>query len=244
MLNQAGKLMEKEGFDFLFTGEVVGERPMSQNKQMLRVVAKDSGYADLVLRPLSAKLLNPTRPEREGHVDRDRLLDISGRGRKRQIELARHYDLEEYPAPAGGCLLTDPIFSRRFRDLLFHDPQAGPHEIRLLSAGRNLRLPPSNPQDPTRSVKIVVGRSQADNEMIENLRLPDELLLRLTDHPGPTVLINGQPSEQDLLLAAQICARYGDAPKGQPCKVKISEPIDRILEIIPAEQDEIAKLII
>ena len=244
MLNQAGKVMEKEGYAFLFTGEVMGERPMSQNKQSLWVVARDSGYPDRVLRPLSARFLEPTCPEREGLVDRERLLDISGRGRKRQIKLAKEYGLKSYPPPAGGCLLTDPAFSRRLRDLLDHDPEAEPREMQLLRIGRHLRLPPRPDKGASRSVKIIVGRTETDNNAIEGIRVPGQPLLQLVDYPGPTVLIPGEPSEEDLTLAARICARYGDAPKGKPCKVGVSEPFERVLEVVPAESGETAELMI
>ncbi len=115
MLREAGKIMESEGFDFLFTGEVVGQRPFSQNKGSLNLIARESGYADLLLRPLSARLLKTTRPERQHLVDRDRLLNISGRGRKRQMELAVQFGISSYPAPAGGCLLTNPGYAARLQ---------------------------------------------------------------------------------------------------------------------------------
>ncbi|MBU2053859.1 MAG: tRNA 4-thiouridine(8) synthase ThiI, partial [Proteobacteria bacterium] len=129
MLKIAGRKMEEEGADFVFTGEVLGERPMSQGKQSLQVVAKNAGYPDRILRPLSAKLLPETEPEREGKVDRSRLCDLQGRGRKRQMEMAAHYRIASYPAPAGGCLLTDPIFSRRLRDLFAHHPDCRVRDI-------------------------------------------------------------------------------------------------------------------
>jgi tRNA U34 2-thiouridine synthase MnmA/TrmU len=113
MFREAGKLMQQWGADFLFSGEVLGERPMSQNKQSLRVVARDSGFEEYIIRPLSAKLLPITKPEHEGKVDRERLLDIQGRSRKRQMELAKQYGITEYPEPAGGCRLTEPNFSKR-----------------------------------------------------------------------------------------------------------------------------------
>ena len=139
MLREAGKLMETIGADFLFTGEVLGQRPFSQTRPSLRAVEKASGCLDVILRPLSARLLPETRPEREGLVDRSRLLDISGRSRKRQMALAENYGLNDYPAPAGGCLLTDPIFSRRLKELLAHSPEPELREIELLKTGRHFR---------------------------------------------------------------------------------------------------------
>ena len=120
MLREAGALMAAEGFDLLFTGEVLGQRPMSQNRGSLNLIARESGFADLLLRPLSAKSLKTTQPEIEGWVDRERLLNLSGRGRKRQMALAEEYGITRYPAPAGGCLLTDPGYAARLKELLRH----------------------------------------------------------------------------------------------------------------------------
>ena len=118
MLREAGALMGPEGFDFLFTGEVLGQRPMSQNRGSLNLIARDSGFADLLLRPLSAKSLKATAPEVRGWVDRERLLNLTGRGRKRQMALAREFGITRYPTPAGGCLLTDPGYAARLKELL------------------------------------------------------------------------------------------------------------------------------
>ena len=126
MIREAGLVMAAEGFDFVFTGEVLGQRPMSQNRGSLNLVARESGLAELLLRPLSAKLLKTTRPELEGWVDRERLLNLSGRGRKRQIALAAEYGITRYPAPAGGCLLTDPGYALRIKELLRHQERAVP----------------------------------------------------------------------------------------------------------------------
>ncbi|HOO90034.1 MAG TPA: tRNA 4-thiouridine(8) synthase ThiI, partial [Syntrophales bacterium] len=121
MLKKAGEMMEAQGADFVFTGEVMGQRPMSQGKQSLHVVAKRSGYQDYIVRPLSARLLPETKPEIEGKIDRLKLLDIQGRGRKRQMEMAVRYNIDHYATPAGGCLLTEPGFAKRLRDLFDHD---------------------------------------------------------------------------------------------------------------------------
>jgi len=137
MLNRAGRFMEEIGASFLVTGEVVGERPMSQNKSALQQVEKLSGYKGLVLRPLSARLLEPTIPEQEGWVDRSRLLDISGRSRSRQMQLAEHYGIKEYPTPAGGCLLTQENYSRRLRRILAVKPEIAVDELAILKTGRN-----------------------------------------------------------------------------------------------------------
>ena len=151
MLKIAGRMMEDREADFIFTGEVLGQRPMSQNRQSLSIVAKNSGYQEYILRPLSALLLPATRPEIEGKVDRQRLLAIKGRGRKDQIEMARRYGVDHYSAPAGGCLLTDPMFSRRLRDLFRHGLDFEIRDIELLKYGRHFRI--------NEFSKAIVGRT-------------------------------------------------------------------------------------
>jgi tRNA-specific 2-thiouridylase len=211
MLREAGGLMKREGGDFLFTGEVLGQRPMSQNKAALRTVERESGYEGKVLRPLSAKLLPETVPELEGLVDRQRLLAISGRSRKRQLELARHYHITEYLTPAGGCLLTDPIFSRRLRDLFDYQDPVQVRDIELLKVGRHLRFSPT--------VKMIVGRNARDNERISQLLVPEDDLLKVEEYPGPLCLIPYGGSEEEIRRAAAICVRYSDAPKDREIAV-------------------------
>ena len=215
MLREAGKIMEAEGYDFLFTGEVVGQRPFSQNKGSLNFIARESGYGDLLLRPLSARLLKTTRPEREGLVDRDRLLNISGRGRKRQMELAAQFGITSYPAPAGGCLLTNPGYSARLRDLVQHRPQSEltRRDLDLLKWGRHFRLKPHH--------EGIVGRDQRDNEALELLVRPGDVVLKAELYPGPLVVIPQAPAEADLTMAAALCASYSDAPPGEMVAVLV-----------------------
>ena len=217
MFHHAGRLMEAEGYDFIFTGEVLGERPMSQNRQSLAVVAEESGYADFLLRPLSAKLLPPTKPEREGLIDRSRLLAIRGRSRKPQMELAARYRLTEYPTPAGGCRLTDPNFSKRLADLFQHSPQAGARDVELLKLGRHFRLSPA--------VKVVMGRNRTENEQLLALRRPGELHLVVIGPPAPDVIIPGtdKVSEEHILLAARLAVTYSDAPQEEPATVRLTD---------------------
>jgi tRNA U34 2-thiouridine synthase MnmA/TrmU len=208
MLKEAGAVMETEGFDFLFTGEVLGQRPMSQHRGALNLVARDSGYPDLILRPLSAKLLKPTRPEREGWVDRERLLDLSGRGRKRQMALAAAYGITRYPAPAGGCLLTDPGYAARLKELLSQTGEVSRADLELLKWGRHFRLPGG--------AKAVVGRTRLENEALLSLKGPGDLILKVLDYPGPLVLIPAAAGEADLSKAAALTAAYSDAPSEAP----------------------------
>jgi tRNA U34 2-thiouridine synthase MnmA/TrmU len=203
MLKIAGGKMEQIGADFLLTGEVLGQRPMSQTRQSLRVVAKNSGYADYILRPLSAQLLDPIRAEREGKIDRSRLPAISGRGRKEQMRLAETFGISYYPPPAGGCLLTDPIFARRLRDLMSHGEDRGIRDYELLKYGRHFRVPEAG--------KIIVGRNQSDNEALRGLAAEDDLVCLMADFPGPFVLAPGG-GEAAVAVAASLCVRYSDAP--------------------------------
>ncbi len=206
MLREAGSLMEKLGFDFLFTGEVLGQRPMSQHKAALALVARESGYGELVLRPLSARLLPPTKPELLGWVDRQRLLNLSGRSRKRQMALAEEYGITRYPSPAGGCLLTDPGFSARLKELLRHTDNATRQELELLKWGRHFRLP-GGP-------KAIVGRTHKENEAIAGLAAPGDLMCKVKDFPGPTVLVTGKAGNDAVEGAAALAAAYSDAPEG------------------------------
>ncbi len=180
MLKMAKEVMRKEKFDFIATGEVLGERPMSQNKQALGLTEKESGLSGYLLRPLSAKLLKPSKIEKKGLVDREKLLDIRGRSRKRQLELAKKWKLKEYPTPAGGCLLTDPEFSNRLEKLLEIFPEANGDDTELLKFGRHFW------QD---KVKIVVGREHKENLAIQKMKQKGDILLELKDLTGPTTLI-------------------------------------------------------
>ena len=213
MFRKAGEILEREGADLLFSGEVLGERPMSQNRGSLVRVARESGYEPLILRPLSAKLLPETQPERDGKVDRQQLLDLHGRGRKRQLQLAAHYGIRDYPAPAGGCLLTDPIFSRRLQDLLQHRATATRQELELLKVGRHFRLDDR--------YKLVVGRSQQDNERIRSLQAPGDLLLDAKDYPSPVGIMAEDAPPSLVHLAASIVLRYSDAPSAQAVAVTV-----------------------
>jgi tRNA-uridine 2-sulfurtransferase len=215
MLREAGKIMESAHYDFLFTGEVVGQRPFSQNKGSLNYISRESGYGDLLLRPLSARLLKTTRPEREQLVDRDRLLNISGRGRKRQMELAAQFGIISYPAPAGGCLLTNPGYAGRLRDLVQYRPQSEltRRHLDMLKYGRHFRLKPG--------LKVIVGRDQKDNEALELLVQPGDVVLRAEIYPGPLVVIPEAPADTDLSLAAALGASYCDAPMGEMVAVMV-----------------------
>lgn len=235
MLRRAGELMEEIGFDFLSTGEVLDERPMSQNRQSLAIVAKESGYGKLVVRPLSAQLLPETKPEQMGWIDRSRMLSLRGRGRKPQLELAEKFGLKDFPSPAGGCLLTEPNFCKRLEDLKDHEGLNGVRSINMLRVGRHFRLRPD--------LKIIVGRNEGDNVVLEGNAELYDLVLKVEDIPGPTGLIPHTAGEEDLKLGAAICARYSDAPDGTAVAVRIRSARDvRRIEVIPADRESVERL--
>jgi tRNA-uridine 2-sulfurtransferase len=204
MLKFAGKIMAEEGADFILTGEVLGQRPMSQGKQSLYVVAKNSGYPDFILRPLSAQLLEPIKAEREDKVDRSRLLSIQGRGRKPQMQLAADFGIGSYAPPAGGCLLTDPMFTKRLRDLFSHEEDKQIRDLELLKYGRHFRI--------SDNCKVIVGRNNADNDSIQAQVQKEDFVLFMADFPGPQVIVPYGGNEEELSIAASLCVRYSDAP--------------------------------
>lgn len=238
MFREAGTIMKAEGFNFLFSGEVLGQRPMSQTKPSLRYVEKNSGFEGYILRPLSARCLPETIPERMGLIDREKLLDISGRSRKRQIQLAREFGVKDYPAPAGGCLLTDQNFSKRLQDLFEHGDTPAERSLELLKYGRHFRV--------DQSTKIIVGRTKTENDQIEKQFDPSQdAIVKLQDYPGPIVVVSGAYRRDILLLAASICAGYSKAPEADPVKAFIQTPHGReIVQVIAIKPAEVRHLLI
>ena len=172
--------MHQEGYDFVATGEVLGQRPMSQNFKALKIVAQESGLDGFLLRPLSAKKLNITQIEQAGLVLRDKLLDIQGRSRKKQLALAKQYKLIGFSAPAGGCLLTDKIFAQRLKEFFNYCPDCDGNDIELLKYGRHFWQGKN---------KIIIGRNAAENKKIEQLWRPRDTLIIMSNYNGPTTLI-------------------------------------------------------
>lgn len=234
MLRKAGEIMERRGSDFLFTGEVLGQRPMSQNRQALGTVAKASGYGERVLRPLSAQALPATAMEEAGLVDRELLLGLSGRGRKPQMALAEELGVADYPAPAGGCLLTESGFSRRLRDLLTHTPKAGVAEVEILKHGRHLRLGPR--------AKVVIGRNHAENLALQGLAPEGAWRMSAVEVKGPLGLYFGPLEEPEALMAAAAVAGYGQAPPGKAVAVQVRE--GPLLTVVPLTRRETEKLLL
>lgn len=192
MLRQAREIMAEEGFDFVATGEVLKERPMTQSKKSMKLVEKEAGLQGFLLRPLSAKLLQITVPEEEGLVNRNKLKDIVGRSRKKQIELAQKYKLEEYPNPAGGCLLTDPEFSLKLKNLLALKKSLSKNDITLLKNGRQIFQ---------KGVWMVVGRNEKEDEKIKTLLQKNDFLVEMENCPGSTILGRNLSAKQKVFIA-------------------------------------------
>jgi hypothetical protein len=237
MIKHAGKIIDRDGFTFIATGEVLNQRPMSQTKRTLNIVSEESGYGNRLLRPLSAKLLPETEAERLGWVDRSRLLDLNGRSRKPQQKLAEQYGITEYPPSAGGCKLTEPHFAGRVHDLRRNGQLRDLRAVELLKIGRHFRL--------SSTVKVIVGRESAENDQLEASALPGEVLLNVEVIPGPTVLVTGTATEAIILEAARLCARYSDARANPEVIINIRSATGlRQLHVAPASDLDIERLMI
>jgi tRNA-specific 2-thiouridylase len=198
-LKRARELMEEENASFIATGEVVGQRPLSQMKHMMNHIEKSSGLKGFLLRPLSAKLLEPTRAETDGIVDRNALLNISGRSRKIQMELAARYRITEYSSPAGGCLLTDKNMSKRLMDLFSYIPDYTMTDVYLLTIGRHMRI--------NKSLKIIVSRNERENIELEKYRESADGFI-VPDFKGPSILARGVIDDDDVGFIGSIMLRY------------------------------------
>ncbi|MBN1930931.1 MAG: tRNA 4-thiouridine(8) synthase ThiI [Desulfobacterales bacterium] len=238
MFRLAGDIMKQKGFDFLFSGEVLGQRPMSQTKPSLRYVEKHSGFDGYILRPLSAKKLPETIPEKQGLVNRELLLDISGRSRKKQIKLAEEFGIHKYPAPAGGCLLTDKGYSNRLKDLFEHQSALTEKELELLKYGRHFRV--------DIKTKIIIGRTKIENQnLIKYYDATTDVLIKVKDFPGPLALLPQKSGIENISLAASLCIGYSKAPNNEPTEVLICTPDGpNTLKLIGITSSEIKGLIL
>ncbi len=221
MLDRAREMLAQTGASFLITGEVLGQRPMSQRRDTLNVIERDSGSRSLLLRPLSAKLLNPTRAETQGLVDREKLLDFSGRGRSRQIELVKRFGITEYPSPAGGCILADPILSRRIArvyggNFVVRPTTMSVVDIELMLLGRQFLLPGNG--------WLILGRDEKENLRLAELREKGDIHLWIEERSGPEALLrradesyeDGSVKEKDLFYSAGLITRYAKKTDGLP----------------------------
>jgi tRNA-specific 2-thiouridylase len=227
MLRQARDYMELAGADFIVTGEVMGQRPFSQVKSKLALTAREADVEGLLLRPLSARLLPPTLPETRGWVDRERLMGIRGRSRKPQMELARKLGLEDYPNPASGCLLTDPEYSARLRDLFRFTEIVGLTDLNLLRVGRQFRL--------SDACKAIVGRDETDNARLLAAARDGLVTLEVRDCGSPITVLAGAPGAEDVRRAAELTARYSDHKREPLVRVTVSrEGKETEMVVMPA----------
>jgi len=202
MFKKAGEYMKETNASFIVTGEVLGERPMSQRMDAMRIIENESGLKGLIVRPLCAKLMEPTIPEKEGVVNREKLLDIKGRSRKPQIRLARNLGINDYPCPAGGCLLTDKGFANRMRDLMKHNPDFTVHDTKLLKIGRHFRLGPG--------AKLIVGRDEEENNKLSKLADVNDISFWPISLKGPLGIGRGVFDKSLIDIASCIIAKYSD----------------------------------
>ena len=205
MFHKAKELMHQVGASFIVTGEVLGQRPMSQMRHSLRIIEQDAGLSRLIVRPLSAKLFAPTLPEEQGIVNREKLFKIAGRGRRPQMELAKKLGILDYPNPAGGCLLTDQQFGDRVRDLFDHQADIELEDMELLQIGRHFRINPST--------KFIVGRNEEENRVLVEYLAPGRFLFVPNQFHGPSVMVAGQISDEINQMALQMIVRYTQVQK-------------------------------
>jgi len=201
MLKEARKIMDEIRAGFVVTGEVLNQRPMSQHRAALRCIEKESGLEGLILRPLSAKHFEPTLPEREGIVDRERLLGIAGRSRKTQYGLVDAFRLKEFSCPGGGCLLTEPLFAKKLKDLFDDSGGFTMKDVALLKIGRHFRLSPDT--------KLIIGRNKEENDRLSALWSAPQMLMAPQGFKGPLGLLSGVASDVHIDIAANIISHYG-----------------------------------
>ena len=239
MLREATKYMRESGADFIVTGEVLGQRPMSQRRDAMRIIDREAGTEGLVLRPLSAKLLEPTAPEKMGLIDREKLPEISGRSRKPQMQLAETLGIRDYPSPAGGCLLTQSGFARKIRDLIEHgDPDL--NDMHLLKMGRHFRL--------DEKTWVIIGKNHEDNQKIATFARKGDTIIQTVDVPGPTTLVRGGASNGKVEIAASLTARYSQGRRNETVTVALydhakKEP-KRTFPVKPAAREEYREMLI
>ncbi len=237
MVKKALSVMKDFGATFIATGEVVGQRPMSQRKDTLRIIERQSGAEGLLLRPLSARYLPRTLVEKKGIVRRELLPAISGRGRKQQMKLAGRYNIHGYPAPAGGCVLTDPILSERFKKIFETWPNFTKVDCIAAQTGRHFLLNDKS--------WVMVGRKHAENLRLESLSLPSDILIKPAQVPGPSCILRYPSSHQAIEIAGSICARYCKHDQRLPFKALILSQCDNLSKTIlvkrPATDQELKK---
>ena len=239
MMRHCGELLEKFHADFIITGEVLNQRPMSQNRSALDIVKNESGIGRKILRPLCAKNLNPTEMEIEGLIDREALMDIKGRNRKVQMELAEKWGILDYPSPAGGCKLTEPNYSIRLKELVTHKEDISKKDLELLKIGRHFRI--------SKDAKIISTRTGEEGELLKQFLTEEDLIFLATDYTGSLVVIIGKATDEDIEFAAKVSGRYC---KGKDDKIvsirygRYAHPLNKSIDTEPATEEEINNYIL
>ena len=239
MVRKAKQWADENGFDFIITGEVIGQRPMSQRKATMPIIAKESDVGSRLVRPLCAKFLPETYPEKMGWIDRNKMHDISGRSRKPQMALAEKFAIDEYAQPAGGCcMLTNEHYSKKLVDLW--QAKAANNQTRdytlddiiMLKIGRHFR--------PKENFKVIISRDEGESNFLRGYR-SEFTWLELTSHDGPLTIVDGHPTEEDLLLAARMAARYSQGRDADTVEVQLTtlDGVSKILNVEPLPADEV-----
>ncbi len=234
MFRKARTVMDEVGSPFVITGEVLGQRPMSQRRDTLHIIERDSGMKGMIIRPLSAKLLPPTRAEEDGIADREKLLGISGRSRTVQFQLAERYGITGFSTPAGGCLLTDKNFSEKLRDLFRDKQEVSLNDIRLLTVGRHFRL--------DAGVKVVVGRSNKENKVLMSLAPHGYHLFMPHGFPGPVALLEGAPTQEIKQAVGRLIITYSKQTPGTPQCIRFNDEIIDPGEPLPIDLSNFKRL--
>lgn len=234
MLKKAKEIAQRIGANCIVTGEVLNERPFSQRKNSIFAIEREAGLEGTVLRPLSAKLLPETEFERNGMINREKLFSIQGRRRIPQIELAKEYDIKDYPCPSGGCLLTDPQFANRLREFLQYNNNLTLRDVTLLKIGRHFRVEHS---------KVVVGRDEAENKSLLSIaKREKKSYLEVVDYMGPITLLNANDEYGVIDKAAEITVRYSDAPKDSYVDVRYMGKETKVLSVQAAGYTDLEQL--
>lgn len=233
MFDAAKKHMKQIGAEFIISGEVLGQRPMSQHRKALKNIELESELEGKIVRPLSGALLPATSPERDGLIRREDLGMIRGRSRKPQLAMAKEFGIENPPNAGGGCLLTDPAFGLRTKDLFDHTKTPTINDIDLLKLGRHHRL--------DEETKMIVGRNQTENETIRMLALPGDILLEVRDFVGPTTILRGKTAKDHVIFAASVTLKYSDAPSAEGYVTVSDSSSKNDIAVTPATEKDYKK---
>jgi len=233
LLKKAKRYAKEMGAAFIFTGEVVGQRPMSQHKATLDLIEREAGLKGKIVRPLSAKLLPKTEAEEKGLINKEDLMDISGRSRKKQIELTKKFNITKYPCAGGGCLLTDKEFARKLRDLFEHKKRITVKEVNLLKVGRHFRLGKN---------KIIVGRNKAENELLMRAKRKGDYAFEVPNCGSPITILEGPKTKAAIKTAAELTLSHSDNKCSDATVNFGKEELNKKMEVSPLSREEVDNL--